>query len=219
MLRVIIVIIVIIIILYFYNIQRYLYGLIKENTVLDVQQYNDLKANFNARLDSLVNVPVGAIVSFMSNNIPHNYMICDGTSLAISEYENLYAVIGRAYTPSNVDASRFNLPDLRSMFLRAVNVDERELGSIQMHSTALPTNKFITTTSGSSVYNKERPFVQFESNNPSGYVLTQSQTNTWGVNVVKQATSDAPHSHNVMSGGDIETRPINIGVHYIIKCF
>jgi len=52
----------------------------------------------------------GAITS-----IPSGWLLCDGSSLARVAYADLFAVIGTAF--GAVDASHFNLPDLRQMFV------------------------------------------------------------------------------------------------------
>ena len=86
-----------------------------------------------------VTVPVGSIIAFAGETQPLNvgsaaekfktqpesngWMICDGRTLKSSEYPELYAAIGKLYTPSDNDTN-FNLPDLRGLFVRSVGIDD-----------------------------------------------------------------------------------------------
>lgn len=60
-------------------------------------------------------VPPGTVIAYAGNNVPVGYMLCDGRSLNISDYPELYQAIGTIYGGSG---STFNLPDFRGMFLR-----------------------------------------------------------------------------------------------------
>ena len=53
---------------------------------------------------------IGEIRLFAGNYAPEGWHFCDGSSLLISDYEALYALLGDLYGGDNV---RFNLPDLR----------------------------------------------------------------------------------------------------------
>lgn len=59
--------------------------------------------------------PIGTILAFGSDTIPDTYLLCDGASLAITAYPELYKVIGTTF--GSVDAEHFNVPDLRGRFL------------------------------------------------------------------------------------------------------
>jgi microcystin-dependent protein len=55
---------------------------------------------------------VGEIRMFAGNFAPAGWMFCDGSQLAISEYETLFNLIGTTYGGDG--QSTFNLPDLQS---------------------------------------------------------------------------------------------------------
>lgn len=57
-------------------------------------------------------VPVGAICSYSGDEIPNDYLLCDGSSLLRSTYPDLFSVIGTKY--GSIDDLHFNLPDLRN---------------------------------------------------------------------------------------------------------
>lgn len=83
-----------------------------------------------------IDLPVGAIVIFPGQIIQQSgqlstamtdlrympWMICDGSSLLITEYPALYRVIGDLYGSSG--DGRFNLPDYRGYFLRGVDLQK-----------------------------------------------------------------------------------------------
>jgi microcystin-dependent protein len=65
-------------------------------------------------------MPVGAILPFAGpkSSLPNGYLLCDGGELLISEYADLYNLIGFTYRPASQlkGFSTFALPDLRGRF-------------------------------------------------------------------------------------------------------
>lgn len=58
--------------------------------------------------------PIGSITMFGGATPPTNWLICDGSSLLISNYTALYGVIGKIF--GSVDSSHFTLPYLIQRF-------------------------------------------------------------------------------------------------------
>lgn len=58
--------------------------------------------------------PVGIIIPFSSDETPPGYLLCDGTDYAVTEFPELFAVIGYNYGGAD---DRFNTPDLRNRVL------------------------------------------------------------------------------------------------------
>ncbi|MGB0697601.1 MAG: phage tail protein [Rhodospirillaceae bacterium] len=54
---------------------------------------------------------VGEIRLFSGNFAPHFWSFCDGTTLAISHFQQLYSIIGTTYGGNGQDT--FSLPDMR----------------------------------------------------------------------------------------------------------
>ena len=128
---------------------------LKKNDILDTQHYEYLQKlvntavyKFNSFDPTKVVQPIGTVICFAGINIPSNYMLCDGTKLLISEYSDLFKVIGQTFNQSDTDSTLyFNLPDFRGVFLRGLDNGKgkdvgRVLGSYQNDSTKLPNNKF-----------------------------------------------------------------------------
>ena len=55
-------------------------------------------------------------MAFASNQIPVGWLLCDGSTVKICIYQNLFSVIGHTYTPTPIPPpdGYFYLPDLRS---------------------------------------------------------------------------------------------------------
>lgn len=161
-------------------------------------------------------VPVGTILAYageIQNSFEENgWMKCDGRVLKNELYQSLFtAIAGNFGKPNDTE---FNLPDLRGVFLRgvsgesnndpdkdkrfALNANGNEnnmVGSAQQYATAVATSKFkCTITNGKSGNSK------YDSGcaSTAGY---KAKNKAFGVS----------------SGGDLETRPINKYVYYIIK--
>ena len=70
---------------------------------------------------------IGTVKTFAGKTIPTNWMLADGRSLLRAEYPDLFTAIGTVY--GSVDATHFNLPDLRSRFVYgAALADLTDLG-------------------------------------------------------------------------------------------
>ena len=56
-------------------------------------------------------IPVGVILPYMSGEVPSTFLICDGQELNISDYPELYSVIGNTYNVSSPEG-KFEVPAL-----------------------------------------------------------------------------------------------------------
>lgn len=68
-------------------------------------------------------VPPGTIVAFAGVGAPNGWLLCDGKVYAILGFERLHTAIGEAWGDGGdgPGAVRFNVPDLRGLFLRGVD--------------------------------------------------------------------------------------------------
>jgi microcystin-dependent protein len=67
---------------------------------------------------------IGEIRAFATEKIPDGWLECDGTSLEIDKYSDLFRAIGTAW--GSPDQNHFNAPDLRGQFLRGWNHDREK---------------------------------------------------------------------------------------------
>ena len=139
--------------------------------------------------------PTGAVIAFAGGSVPDGYLLCDGSEVLRTIYEDLFDVIGCDFGDGN-GATTFNLPDLRGEFVRGLDngrgVDSnRTLGSsqtqsIQSHKHALDVGP------ASSV-----------SNRPGGGN--------------RASNADTGETRAFPSDPNSETRPRNVALNYIIK--
>lgn len=78
-----------------------------DNDVLEYDQQSATWINSNKQL-----IPVGVIIPFAGDKVPDGYLLCDGTTKLIQDYEKLYSVIGSLYSSSPEQTNYFRLPNL-----------------------------------------------------------------------------------------------------------
>jgi microcystin-dependent protein len=157
------------------------------------------------------------------------WLYCDGSQLSITDYADLFAVIGTLHGGDGIQT--FNLPDYRGYLLRGVDdytgrdpdansrtaanpggVAGDNVGSTQNHTAALPVTKSFTLDSAGS----HSHTVSNIPNHSSSAAETGSYRSIWnGGNADTDSAGD--HTHTVSSGGDAETRPVNAYVNFIIR--
>jgi microcystin-dependent protein len=65
--------------------------------------------------------PVGSIIWHAAETAPDGYLVCDGSAISRSTYSALYSVIGTLYGVGD-GSTTFNIPDLRSEFIRGAGL-------------------------------------------------------------------------------------------------
>ena len=172
-------------------------------------------------------IPIGSILPFPGaiQDIPDNWYLCDGREIQVSLGEQLYQVIGNSWGgKKNV---YYHLPDLRGVFLRGVDHGEKRdpeaekrtamfdggnigdlVGSIQVAATAMPNNIFYVPKSGGHRHRYTNP----EGADKVGHF----NEGGWEGKKHYPVEGKGEHEHKI-TGGDIETRPINAAVNWIIK--
>ncbi|MFD1601494.1 phage tail protein [Flavobacterium artemisiae] len=192
-----------------------------------------------------MSVLIGTIVPVGYNadgSITDGYLSCNGEAVEREKYANLFASISTFWGAGD-GKSTFNVPDLRGLLLRGVSdgtgkdpdAGQRTsinnggsngdaVGSLQSTATALPSSvKCITSipqqapgslqtidVNGNHTHNV--PGLPVDS---SWYKIAGShyaQWNSGGGNT----SLDGAHVHSVSSGGDSESRPVNVYVGYMI---
>lgn len=163
-----------------------------------------MSASDKSRLDSLDNVPPGAVVAFARSTPPVGWLNCNGANVGRATYADLFASIGIQF--GNGDGSTtFTLPDMRGRFARGwtngSSIDSgRVFGSEQLDAIQNITGSAtvvaeVTATSGA--------FAQTATGNRySGSSSPGSRIDFNASRVVRTAT---------------ETRPRNRALLYCIK--
>jgi microcystin-dependent protein len=83
----------------------------QKNELITLQNELNILIGKNTRV-------IGSITPSILLNPPIHYLICNGQSLLVSQYQNLYNIIGYNYGGSGLN---FNLPDFRSYYILGGN--------------------------------------------------------------------------------------------------
>ncbi len=145
------------------------------------------------------------------------WKLCDGSSIPESaQYSELRAVL-----PDSVDP---RVPNYQGYFLRGFDPDagaegvdkdaNRELGSNQDYATARPQHAF-RTGSPTGTHTHRATTTARRQGGPNTFDSGSSR-GMGPVGRISIGNASGNHTH-VVSGGDAETRPINVAVNYIIK--
>ena len=186
---------------------------------------------------------IGSVISFageikseMVNRLYRmGWLVCDGSKLKITDYPDLFQAIGKAHGGDN---TYFYLPDMQSKFIRGVNGDAisesgklmdpdagqrsyakpggntgNNVGSYQDFATGLPKITFTTDNTGKHTHNL--PHLPDDYHNAYAGSIGRDGAKEAGDNTM---TGDAgSHSHEIIAGGDPETRPKDMNLHFLIK--
>jgi microcystin-dependent protein len=177
-------------------------------------------------------VPIGTVHAFAGHisKIPNDWFLCDGRSLESSSYPALYNIIGEKWGDGgDGTAGLFSIPDMRGLFLRGANqgrtdeykdpsINQRvaingssieEEASLQKWSTAKPATPFVTDS------NTHSHSIPAYDGNGGGYRRSYPYDG-YNSNLTRN-TGNTSHTHEINSGGDIETRSNNASINYIIR--
>lgn len=108
----------------------------QKNELINLQNQLNILIEKNNRI-------IGSITPSILLNPPINYLICNGQSLLVSDYQELFSVIGYNYGGSNLN---FNLPDFRSYYILGGNNNINNLSFSNLFSgnnTTGATNNYL----------------------------------------------------------------------------
>lgn len=74
-------------------------------------------------------LPIGAVVKWYANNIPNNWLVCNGQEVSREDYPELFNIIGIRYGSGN-GSTTFNLPDLRSRVPVGLDPNDTDFDSL-----------------------------------------------------------------------------------------
>jgi microcystin-dependent protein len=183
-------------------------------------------------------VPVGSVIAFAGKIIspqtdqspPSDYysqieawgwMSCDGRELKISEYPELFQVLGYLYS-KNQSGDTFLLPDFRGYFIRGVDDGSG-------NDPDASTRKLVDGSTNSGVGSEQEDALQVHEHDydkisakGSGTVLSagQGKITTVGSALTGDPTNADPQdpaAENTVKTSQKETRAKNYAVNYIIK--
>ena len=143
-------------------------------------------------------VPTGTIVPFVGTTPPDGFLLCNGAAVSNTVYADLYSALdGVEYgIDFLIDPTTFNIPDLRSKFIRGLGGNSGDLGDTQFDDVKPHTH----TIAG-----------------VNDFVGHAYEDGYFDYRSVVERVHDARYMPMDKSGGVTETRPINMAMNYIIK--
>lgn len=89
---------------------------------LSAENLNQLQTNFENAINAILDqtggkgggdtFPIGAIVPYVSDTMPTNWLLCDGDAISRTEYAELFSIIGTTFGAGD-GSTTFNLPNLK----------------------------------------------------------------------------------------------------------
>lgn len=148
------------------------------------------------------NTPLGTVLSFAGSKAPNGYLLCDGKSYAVADYEDLYAVIGNTY---GGDTENFNVPNLVDKFIQGSSTSgtEKEAGLPNITGSFVPWG-YQNNLAPSGAFSQSRE--------------DASSFNAYGNTTGSQINFDASRS-NAIYGNSDTVQPPALTMVYIIKAF
>lgn len=167
--------------------------------------------------------PVGALIAFAGSDQVTNpieawgWMLCDGRSLSIYHYPELFAALGYLYGGSD---GSFRIPDYRGYFLRGTDAGagvDKDAGTRTDPAGGAATNSGVGSIQPFAMQTHEHTYLAAtttaapaQDGSAAGAPLAKDQLTTGGPVTAPAAPSEVKVSQ-------YETRPSNIYVNYIIK--
>jgi microcystin-dependent protein len=190
------------------------------STVTSVSQLNliDIASTYSFQ-------PTGTVQMYggQYNNIPNNWLLCDGSAISRTTYDKLYDVVGTQFGVGD-GSSTFNLPDLRAKFPRGATntanagttggedshtLTGAESGtSVHTHGTTDPGHTH-SYSGGGNISNNYSPY---------NYPRLQTYSNTSGASINSGTTGlTVNNSSNANASSAHENRPAFLELLYMIR--
>lgn len=146
-------------------------------------------------LKNLVHVSLPGMVVMFSGSLPDGWLYCDGSTLSVSEFPNLFANIGYMYGGSG---GSFKLPDYRGQFMKGTS-PSRTVGTYE----AGQDQGLVFKTGGSDGGKRE--------------IDNSTSTSYIGHSATGRSTPHTVAVYIRRFRSNNEVRPDNIAVNYCIK--
>ena len=148
--------------------------------------------------------PIGTVLSFAGQTPPNGYLLCDGGSYAVADYQDLYNVIGNIY---GGDSTNFNVPNLVNKFVQGSDISGTEKQAGLPNITGSLSSIVSTNASGTG-------FVEIVKT--AGHDLSPGSSGAY--EMTTNMAFDASKSNPIYGNSDT-VQPPALTMTYIIKAF
>ena len=161
------------------------------------------------------NTPTGTILAFAGTNVPSGWLLCNGSAVSRTTYDELFKTIGTAF--GNGDGSTtFHIPDFRGRFLRGLDgTAGNDPDSGSSSNSGADGKRFALNggNAGNSIGSYQSDGIKSHQH-VMNFGSTGGGIAMWFSSVTSGAGSPVNYTDNF--GGN-ETRPKNVYVNFIIK--
>lgn len=165
----------------------------------------------NALSADNLNLP-GVVLPYTGTNPPAGWLFCDGSSYPISQYPNLYAIIGTSF---GGQSGNFNIPDMRGRFMRGVDGGASNDPDHDVSTNNGADGKRYASNPGGNTGNSVGS-LQNDENKSHTHILGLSYIGGMQIGSNTQIDHVGNQFVSNPSGGN-ESRPKNVYFNFIIK--
>lgn len=155
--------------------------------------------------------PVGEIIATGSVTPPYGFLYCNGQSVSVSQYQDLFNSIGYTYGGSGAS---FNVPDLRGVFLRGAG--SQTIGAETYSATLGTKQNDATAKNGLSITDPGHFHGGWQVDVLAGGIGANRTTLIHPITGTREPTTTVS-TGITLNAGDTETRPANVAVAYHIR--
>ena len=159
-------------------------------------------------------MPVGSIIAIPGQGVPNDkyWKRCDGTSFLKTALHQLSAACGTIW--GSADGKSFNLPDLRGQFLRGTDTSDKGLDPDRSKRGSKKGGS-VQGTGSSQGYGTHIDLLSLsiDISIPDSQLKVKTTRQDLDLTAYNQDSVICE-----VGGGDTETRPANVAVHFYIKC-
>jgi microcystin-dependent protein len=217
---------------------------VEAGDTITAEQYNDLRTDVDSVLQSAVPVATVVMWAGSSENVPDNWLLCDGTAISRTTYDDLYTIQGNVFGGGD-GSTTFNLPDMRNRFIvgagdsysvnskggsSSVNIAHTHTVNAHTHTignhshnqgslVALVNHQNGRTYMKSTSYSWSADYANYTGSSHANAYISTRGTDVVGSTGSAGATTTSSNGSSTGSGGSssVENRPPYIGILYIIK--
>lgn len=176
---------------------------------------SDVISNVSAVETSLSQaVPSGVVQAYLGTSAPTGWLFCDGAAISRTTYSALFSLFGTRYG-SGDGSTTFNLPDLRSRFIRGAAATNSLSGSTSGADSHTHTGSAISSGGHTHTYSGTVDATASAQRDVASGGLGSV---TYGHQHAYSGTTATGGTHSHSLGVDSSSNiPVNLGLNWIVK--